>query len=202
VGNGGVVMKIVILGGVPASGKSSAVKEVIRLLEKTEKPSAFLSNGVKGILFDKQRVLVLGDYEREQFPGTDALSMSVQPKVLSLLKEMQGERIAVCLEGDRLFNLSFIRAVGRMGILCEVVVVEASQEVLRRRRGERKTLHDAVWLKGRESKVRNIKNDPGVGVHIFMNDNQKQLALVVDAVLGFLMSDHKALSGKTILKFL
>lgn len=195
-----VKMKILIMGGVPASGKSSIMKKVISILGQKGKQTPFISMGVKGLLFSKQKVLILGDYEREEFPGTDTFAMNIQPKVIELIHSMKNEQISVCFEGDRLFNTSFIHAIKKMDIPYQIMILNVDKAVLEQRRKSRKSTQDDVWLRGRKSKVKNIMNDLGLNVLLVPNNNEEQFELAVGEVFSFIKSFHAV--NSTILKFI
>lgn len=178
-------MKVLILGGVPASGKSSMMLEVIKRLGKKEKGVPFARNGVKGLLFAKQKILILGSYEREDFPGTDTLAMNIQPKVVALLQAMKDDDISVCCEGDRLFNAGFIQSVKNMGVVYQIIILEVAAEIVSLRRNKRAKEQNAVWLKGRASKVANIQRDPRFFIKTISNDSFKQLESGVSMILDF-----------------
>ena len=74
---------ITLIGGEPCSGKSTLVKEII----KQEKINKYFEYDkiLKG--YYNKDYIVLGLYEDSTFPGTDRLSMAVQPKFIKYLEE-------------------------------------------------------------------------------------------------------------------
>jgi energy-coupling factor transporter ATP-binding protein EcfA2 len=93
------------------------------------------------------------------FGGTDALGMSVQPKVVDWLGWQRPERVIA--EGDRLGNTKFFNAVVGLGYYLRIVVLEIPEDVALRRRTARAAAlgtkpQNEVWVKGRTTKVQNI----------------------------------------------
>lgn len=195
-------MKILIIGGVPATGKSCMMLEIIKRLEQKEKRSLFVNNGVNGLLFAKQKILILGSYERDDFPGTDTLSMNIQPKVVSLLKAMKDDDVSVCCEGDRLFNESFIQSIKAMKIPYQIIILEVTADIVASRRSKRAKEQNAIWLKGRASKVANIQHDPRFVVKTIPNNNLKQLESGVLMVLDFCAKKQCGNGHRTISNFI
>ena len=67
--------EIIAIGGVPASGKSTLMKKVI----KEYKPLKTFKYGLIRGLYDKEKNLYfIGIYDDSVFCGTDKLSMAVQ----------------------------------------------------------------------------------------------------------------------------
>jgi len=105
-------MQIIGIGGVPASGKSTLMKEV--LAELGVCGSDKLEYGLlKGRYFKEPKVILLGDYAKdEMYGGTDRLSFAAQPHTQQMIDELhvqpEWNRHTILFEGDRLFNASFI----------------------------------------------------------------------------------------------
>lgn len=103
-------------------------------------------------------VVQLGE-DRPVFGGTDTLSMSVQPKVVEWAAMPDYPDIVG--EGDRLANGKFFQAMKDLGYDLRIVLVRADPELIAERRLERAADHsmrpqDAVWLQGRQTKVRGL----------------------------------------------
>lgn len=100
--------------------------------------------------------------KRDGFGGTDALGMSVQPKVVQFLAETRPDRVVA--EGDRLGNGKFFRAVLELGYELGIVILELEDGVAAQRRKRRAEmlgtkLQNETWLKGRTTKVQGLANE-------------------------------------------
>lgn len=119
------------------------------------------------IVYDDGGVAQLGRL-RGEFSGTDALGMSVQPRVEEWLAQRPYR--VIFAEGDRLANSKFFRAAEDGGYELAIVVVEADDVVLEQRRAsrafvQRRQQQDVRWLRGRRTKIRNLVSEwPTVAV--------------------------------------
>jgi hypothetical protein len=143
-------VKVIALGGVPGSGKSA----VMRLAMK--KLSGIWLRAKEGVMVweDGGNYAVLGAYDAgNKFPGTDRLSMSVQPAAEDWFVANAGSYEAVLFEGDRLFNKSFLTALAEMPkVELQVLALTASPAALKARHAGRADTQNATWLKGRATK--------------------------------------------------
>lgn len=150
-------MRIIALGGEPATGKSTLVTSLLRFLSSPQ-PSAFCKTGLVCYhQWAEKHLIVLGDYRKAGFSGTDRLSMAVQPQAVAFLKTLSqdDEDWTVLFEGDRLFNVSFLEACQKFSdISCWVLT--AKSHVKTDRHKQRQDQQDDIWLRGRESKVANV----------------------------------------------
>jgi hypothetical protein len=168
-------VNVVAVGGAPGVGKSEIVRLAIELLRE----QGFAAEPVKHLVQVGERrvpieavelrkpglsVIVLGRYdEGDKFPGTDCLSMSVQPAaeetiaVLAAHAARSGEAVHVLFEGDRLFSKSFlISCAATPGVVVRPCIVRASGEVRQARLAKRGSSQSATWLKGRDTKIENV----------------------------------------------
>ena len=132
--------------GEPGVGKSTLVEHLTRDLPFEETDSPF-----------PMRVYDCGVTElgrrRPEFSGTDALGMAVQPKVEAYLEGMKPGLLLA--EGDRLANEKFFVALQRFGYQLHVVAL-IGMGAAAKRRLERGSKQDVSWLRGRQTKVRNL----------------------------------------------
>jgi hypothetical protein len=142
--------------GEPASGKTTLVKAMTDGVPVT----AFKVGPVRWLRLEtKPSVIELGA-RREEFSGTDALAMNVQPAMVNMLADDVAGQYVIG-EGDRLTNLKFFRAVRDAGWYLHVACLEASPLTLAQRRSSRAFLlgkpeQSASWVQGRQTKLRNL----------------------------------------------
>lgn len=159
--------KIVAVGGVPGTGKTSLFREFIskHTWEKVE-PVKLLSS-----MYCKELDLyIFGKYEEgEVFAGTDRLSMAVQPNAQEFIKTTSSN---VLFEGDRIFNRSFLEFVSELpNVDLQVIYLTVPQNLLEQRYAERGSNQSEVFLKGRETKYNNILSNFGLMGYITEFDN-------------------------------
>lgn len=142
--------------GRPGSGKSTLCSNLTDGLEPLSVESKPFAHTVW-----PGGVVELG-LHRGSFSGTDALSMSVQPKVVAWLAE---EAPAMILgEGDRLANSKFFNAVREAGYtLCigRLIVSASVADERCRRRAENlgSEPQNAGWLAGRVTKAARLADE-------------------------------------------
>lgn len=92
--------------------------------------------------------------QREDFSGTDALSMSIQPKAVQWLGTHPHD--LVLGEGDRLANMKFLTAVESLGVAVTLVALTVSDELLERRWAAERAHQNPTWRAGRVTKARRL----------------------------------------------
>jgi hypothetical protein len=143
--------------GVPGSGKTTLMREKISKLKETEE-GEFVEEGlVKYHRFPSQKTLILGIYDDRTFSGTDAWSKGVGPKFRVWLQENfeKYSGWSVFSEGERLSNKPNLDAMFATGAM-ELVLVDVSQETLNERRAARNNTQNESWMKGMETRIRNL----------------------------------------------
>jgi dephospho-CoA kinase len=142
-------MRVVYVIGAPGSGKSTAVSLATRDWEHIvdwKRPFAH-SVYVEGVRLGRTEA---------QFPGTDTLSMSVNPLACEFV---QTDDYPLCVaEGDRLANAKFLDACPSLTLIHLDVSVAVARERARKRAeqfGSR--VQDESWWKGRVTKVDNLR---------------------------------------------
>lgn len=144
--------------GVPGSGKTELVRHLVLGRRRRVRPDPFAHTVYEDGLVQLGR-------DRDGHGGTDALSMSVQPKVIAALAARPWERVLG--EGDRLANIGFLHAAWEAGYQVDVALLRVTREEAQRRRDTRGSSQDEKWLKGRETKLsglwERVKEHPGIG---------------------------------------
>lgn len=144
--------KIIAIGGVPGTGKTMLMRKFMEhnAWEKCS-PTELLAAEYN----QKLNLYVLGKYEEgDIFAGTDKLSMSVQPKIQKWIQSCNSN---IIFEGDRIFNKSFFDfLLKEPEIQLLLIFLKSSQETLIKRYKQRGSNQSETFLKGRETKYRNI----------------------------------------------
>lgn len=143
--------------GQPGSGKSTLAAALTEGLHATAVRHPFAHT-----VWSSTPLVVEFGARREKFSGTDALSMSVQPKVVEWLDDAPYS--LVLAEGDRLANGKFFTAVLKAGWKLTIARLGVSAAVGEARRHARCVelgidAQDPSWLKGRMSKVAKLSVD-------------------------------------------
>jgi len=154
-------MQLIYVFGEPGAGKSTMIRDAIGDLLKTgfKVPHPF-----RHIIFPFNGGLAayLGsDNGKEPFPGTDRLSMGVQPAAVRLLKDnelaLAGIKTIIA-EGDRLGTISFFEAAREAGY--KIIAIHAKSSRAAQARAERASQtgqeQSKTWLKGRLTKVERL----------------------------------------------
>lgn len=139
--------------GQPGAGKTTLVRALTDGLHKQA-----VTWPVAHIVYPDVSAIQLGA-DRDDFGGTDALGMSVQPKALDFLDWAQSNWHGAFAEGDRLANGKFFEAVIALGYELEVIHLDASDELAAARRAARGSTQNEGWVKGRVTKTRRLAEE-------------------------------------------
>ena len=148
-------MKVIAIFGEPGSGKSTLMKRIMDELQVSRE----VHNDVKLVPYHKNgNLYILGKYEEgETFGGTDKMSMAVQPEAVKFLATRADDDV-VLFEGDRLCTASFLEeCVEKYDTT--IVYLNTNKETRQVRYAERGSNQDETWLRGRESKISNIRSN-------------------------------------------
>jgi|SRR5210317_439186 len=176
-----MVKRVVAIGGVPCSGKTTLVREILNNVE--DEPKFFQYGLLRGYISDN--VAILGIYKpNDTFGGTDKLSMAVQK---DYEKFLQITDYNVLFEGDRLFtekNLLDLHEKYEQ----KFIVLDLDEETLEQRHVDRNDTQSDKFKKSRHTKIQNILNNtrlqPDLEV-IQIRDKQKA-GIIAKKVIKFL----------------
>tara|TARA_R100000655_G_scaffold7920_5_gene21128 strand:+ start:2669 stop:3241 length:573 start_codon:yes stop_codon:yes gene_type:complete len=175
------MLKVTAIGGEPATGKSYIVKKIIS--ENNLSDTFMWGKLVRGIKNDKISVLGIYGDSQDIFPGTDKLSMAVQPEVIQYIK-LEATRNSlehIIFEGDRLFKSSLFEII-KNDVDFRIVVIKCDEEVKEQRHIKRKDEQNEKWLNSRKTAVNNIVNNYN---HFLKLNNTEQEA---NEIAEFIMS--------------
>lgn len=130
--------------GVPGSGKSTFTETLLNGRAPDSEALQPFQHRHYG------SVVMLGG-GRNGFPGTDTLSLNVQPGVLRWLRDTESQ--LVYGEGDRLANDKFFSGAKAAGWNLTVAYLAVPEWEAEARRAARGSTQNASWVRGRETKV-------------------------------------------------
>lgn len=169
-------MKVIALGGEPATGKTTLTKRLFRNIPDFQVTKYGL---LRLLVSEQNKLFLLGIYnftKNTPFEGTDRLSMSVVIDARRFVKWANQNRkeYTIFFEGDRLFTQDFI---DHCRSICEtkVYVLTCEPESLEKRHTERGDFQNGSWLKGRTTKVANIAHEPRNGALLLTNKDKDDL---------------------------
>lgn len=171
--------------GEPGVGKSTLVAAMTEGLpyDETDSPFPFRRYDCG--------VTELGK-RREDFSGTDALALNVQPTVVAYLEAVQPK--LVLAEGDRLANQKFFNALEKLGYTVHVTAL-VGPGVAAKRRLQRGSHQDNTWLRGRQTKVRRLIEEWGNDLLDATQTVPELLEQLDDPVSAALLSQRVAVVG-------
>lgn len=140
--------------GAPGVGKSTVARLLrqpwdCELMSTAPVPHVRLRNPLTG----RTEGLELG-VPRPEFPGTDALSMSISPRALSFLSSSYAP--FAMGEGARLATRPFLGTLAAQGVPVTLVRLVADPEVLDERWRLRGAKQSPSWRKGAETRARRL----------------------------------------------
>jgi GTPase SAR1 family protein len=140
--------------GAPGAGKSTLLRELTKDVEQYPMPKPFAHIGY----FRGDRVVAkqIGGVHAK-FPGTDRLSMSVQPKALEWIAQAPAPMIFG--EGDRLATTGFLTALGAACSTWNVILLDTPPGMAAKRRALRGGNQAEAWVAGRITKVRRLAEE-------------------------------------------
>jgi adenylate kinase len=145
-----MLLKCVAIGGQPATGKTTLVKDIIKKFTYQN----FQYGLLRGHFIKEKNLVIMGIYNEEVFCGTDKLSMAVNKDFLKYIKINKRN---ILFEGDRLFSLNNIKYIKQI-YDTKIIILENDEKTLNHRHKERKDSQSDKFLKGRKTKINNISN--------------------------------------------
>lgn len=159
-------MKICLIGGVPAVGKSTLVRKFFNHYLSWQD---FKYKKLYGHYNSEINLLILGIYNQNVFSGTDRLSMAVQPDFNAFLQK--NNKYNILFEGDRLFNNKTLQNIPTK---YEQHIIILQSKFTEQRHKERNDNQTEKFLKGRETKIKNLKQNIKNFI-LLDNDNENDM---------------------------
>jgi adenylate kinase len=160
--------RIIAIGGVPATGKTTLMRKVIKTLLPLK---TFKYGLLRGLYNIDKKVYIMGIYDKSLFSGTDKLSMAVQPDFVKFAKKFS--QYNIIFEGDRLFNQSLFDKLN-----CEIIVIKAKPETIENRHKLRNDTQTEKFKKAKQTKINNIIQNNSVIE--FENNNEHDTKIIMN----------------------
>jgi len=177
---------IYLIGGVPCSGKSTLMRNLISRLEEPKDVEPMP-------LFKCQQhgdILVCGRYpEGETFGGTDRLSYGAIPHFREFVDGANVGWKHTIIEGDRFFRAEDIEWVLDTHE-SEVYILTVNSDEEKRRHEERQDTQTEKWLEGRRSQINNIQKNFNLMGRLNVIDNKdiETSLRITDEIYGKIIS--------------
>jgi len=139
--------RIVALGGIPGSGKTSILVEVVKHYQ--DRLRTFAYRNVRGLYSKEDNLYIVGIYDGTTFSGTDKLAMNVMPHFLEFVEKVP--QAIVLFEGNRLFCQKLFD-----NHPCEIIVIEAEEHLMQQRYDARGSNQPARFIKAMKTKTANV----------------------------------------------
>lgn len=184
------MVKVIAMGGEPATGKTTLMFKLISMADDWEvvKPQKLLD----AMYSKKLNLYILGKYVNDGnvFQGTDRLSMAVQPDAEKFFMELDyaGKPVNVIFEGDRLFNAKLLEqlATGFQDNL-KILILKVNNSTLDQRHIDRKDDQDEKFKTSRKTKISNIRSSLVLMdyIEVAVNENLDDQQKILDNVKSF-----------------
>ena len=173
---------IIMIGGIPCSGKTTLMKNIIKDLgsyEFYEPISLFKCQKYKD-------VLVVGQYpENETFGGTDRLSYGTINKFQEFINQEVTKHKHILIEGDRFYqakNLEFL--LDEHDAMVYTLKIQPKEE--ERRHIKRNDTQSEKWLKGRHSQINNLFTNFNLMGRLEVRDTSDGIEKIKDEIMELL----------------
>lgn len=157
---------IISIIGIPASGKSSLLKSIMKSLGEPERIN--FGQDFKCTKFND--ILVLGQYGERTFSGTDSWKYSsIATGVFeNFLNFKVKDYRHIIFEGDRL--TSKVKFCAK-NFDTKVYLLNINEDEENERQASRGNKQTSKWLKSRHSQMRNLQNEPCIQECLVCKDN-------------------------------
>lgn len=178
--------KIIAIGGEPAVGKSTIMKDFIcRMGEVKEVETVKLVPCLYNV---QHNLYIMGRYpEGEPFGGTDRFSMAVQPAAQEFVTKTDAN---ILFEGDRLFNQSFLEFIAELpDTEFKIYFIMADHKTIADRHVSRNDTQSDVFKKGRRTKIENLRSNMTLMGYSYPYSNElpEDRKIIVHALMADLL---------------
>ena len=176
--------KVLAVIGRPGTGKTTLFKQ---LISEKQWETVELVKLVNSLYCKELDLHILGKYEEgEVFAGTDRLSMAVMPEVKKFIEQNPSN---ILFEGDRLTSSAFFEYLTELpDTEVKIIVLSANEDLLLKRYAERGSNQSDQFLKGRITKLNNIRTNFSLmdNIETFDNNDLSDQAKILSYIRNFL----------------
>lgn len=189
---------IILIGGVPCSGKSITCKTLKSFFHDAE---VEVVEPVKLFKCEKYGdVLFLGRFpEHTRTCGTDTTSDAAIPKLATFLEVVKRKYKYVVIEGDKFFSKRIVPKLLQSEPNAHAYTLRVTPTLENKRRAKRGDEQHPYWVKGRHTKVENVSkavklcsDDIRRRFHTEKNNTMEQMYKTVEKILGCITSKEYA----------
>jgi cytidylate kinase len=178
-------MRVVAIGGMPGTGKTRVMRDLIFCLNKKHVfDGAFKTFKYKH--YQDQNVIVGGIYDGQVNDGTDRLSMAVMPDAKGFVEKHIDGNFTLVFEGDRLYTKNFLAWLTTKISDYRFLMLFASIDVRAKRYEQRGTNQSPSFIKGRATKCENIMYAQSFFVETLQNNDEVDVAIIVSSILNYI----------------
>lgn len=184
------MVRVIAIGGEPATGKTTLMFKLISMADdwKSVKPEKLLD----AMYSEKLNLYILGRYvdDGNVFQGTDRLSMAVQPDAEKFFSSLSSEsnNVNVIYEGDRLFNAKLLEKLSDwFPEDLKILVLSTSHKTKEKRHRDRNDNQNEKFKTSRETKISNIMSSLVLMGYIDkqVNETLEDQSKIIDIVSQF-----------------
>jgi hypothetical protein len=188
------MVRVIAMGGEPATGKTTLMFKLISMADdwQTVKPEKLLD----AMYSKKLNLYILGKYVNDGnvFQGTDRLSMAVQPDATAFFSNLayesnaDGHSVNVIFEGDRLFNGKMLDRLSELFPNdFKILILTVKDSTLDQRHIDRKDDQDDKFKNSRKTKISNIMGSLTLMDYIetMVNENLDDQSKIIDHIRKF-----------------
>lgn len=178
-------MILLYIVGPPGAGKSTLMAELTRECDRLSATGPVPHDLLCRPRDDDQNADVAVEIgkRRENFSGTDALGMSIQPKAVAWIKTRPHS--LVLGEGARLGTTGFLMAARNTGYRVILVHLGAPDDVLSQRRAQRGSKQNESWMQGATTRSRRLTERMWLDAEVIGLSSTMEPRGVADELLSF-----------------